>query len=107
MIYYRDDKLVIRTMEEADGPVFVKESLGGYFPHESSAIVHGSLHFPDADYQVIMKLTERKKASSLSHPRTPELKNDETAAGKTGGNFSGLSQISGDLHEGVSYDKKD
>ena len=82
-------------------------SLGGYFPHESSAIVHGSLYFPDADYQVIMKLTERKKASSLSHPRTPELKNDETAAGKTGGNFSGLSQISGDLHEGVSYNKKD
>ncbi len=25
MIYYRDDKLVIRTMEEADGPVFVTE----------------------------------------------------------------------------------
>ena len=25
MIYYRDEKLVIRTMEEADGPVFVKE----------------------------------------------------------------------------------
>lgn len=25
MIFYRDEKLVIRTMEEADGPVFVKE----------------------------------------------------------------------------------
>ena len=25
MIYYQDEKLVIRTMEEADGPVFVKE----------------------------------------------------------------------------------
>ena len=62
------------------------------------------IRFPDADYRVIMKLTEREKASSLSNPRTPELKDDETTAGKAGGNLSGLSQASGDLHEGISYD---
>ena len=55
---------------------------------------------------MIKKKTERKKAGSLSDLRTPEHKDDETAAGKTGGNFSGLSQASGDLREGVSYDEK-
>lgn len=39
MIYYRDDKLVIRTMGEADGPVFVKEyTAQGWHPDLSFPI---------------------------------------------------------------------